>query len=156
MCPGCATPYPLEERFCSRCGMPLVYSGADSAPESERRERARKIRPQYVEGELVGVARGRNQAEAEFIQGLLLEEGVPSLLRRSRGFDVPDYLAAGPRDVLVPASGAATARDVLLQAELLPSQDASGVASPVRLLIGLLAAVVVVAVVLWLGTELIG
>ena len=156
MCPGCATPYPLEERFCSRCGMPLVYSGADSAPESERRERARKIRPQYAEGELVGVARGRHQAEAEFIQGLLLEEGVPSLLRRSRGFDVPDYLAAGPRDVLVPASGAATARDVLLQAELLPSQDASGVASPVRLLIGLLAAVVVVAVVLWLGTELIG
>ena len=116
MCPGCATPYPLEERFCARCGMPLVYAGADSAPESERRERARKIRPQYVEGELVGVARGRNQAEAEFIQGLLLEEGVPSLLRRSRGFDVPDYLAAGPRDVLVPASGAATARDVLLQA----------------------------------------
>ena len=56
----------------------------------------------------------------------------------------------------MPASGAATARDVLLQAELLPSQDASGVASPVRLLIGLLAAVVVVAVVLWLGTELIG
>ena len=156
MCPGCATPYPLEERFCSRCGMPLVYSGADSAPESERRERARKIRPQYVEGELVGVARGRNQAEAEFIQGLLLEEGVPSLLRRSRGFDVPDYLAAGPRDVLVPASGAATARDVLLQAELLPSQDASGVTSPARLLIGLLVAVVVVAVVLWLGTELIG
>jgi hypothetical protein len=149
MCPGCATPYPLEERFCARCGIPLVYAGADSAPESERRERARKIRPQYVEGELVGVARGRNQAEAEFIQGLLLEEGVPSLLRRSRGFDVPDYLAAGPRDVLVPAAGAATARDVLLQ-------DASGVASPIRLLIGLLAAVVVVAVVLWLGTELIG
>ena len=37
MCPGCATPYPLEERFCARCGMPLVYAGADSAPESERR-----------------------------------------------------------------------------------------------------------------------
>ena len=56
------------------------------------------------------VAGGRNQAEAEFIQGLLLEEGVPSLLRRSRGFDVPDYLAAGPRDVLVPESGAPAAR----------------------------------------------
>lgn len=155
-CPRCATTYPLEERFCARCGMPLVHSGTESAPESERRERARKIRPQYAEGELVGVARGRNQAEAEFIQGLLLEEGVPSLLRRSRGFDVPDYLAAGPRDVLVPASGAATAREVLLEAELAPSQGASGVASPARLLVGLLVAVVVVAVVLWLGTELIG
>jgi hypothetical protein len=156
MCPGCATTYRLDERFCARCGMPLVYTGGQPEPQSERRERARKIRPQYAEGELVGVARGRNQAEAEFIQGLLLEEGVPSLLRRSRGFDVPDYLAAGPRDVLVPASGAATAREVLLQAELLPSQAASGVASPARLLIGLLVAVVVVAVVLWLGTELVG
>ena len=155
-CPGCATTYPLDERFCARCGMPLVYAGAEASPESERRERARKIRPQYAEGELVGIARGRNQAEAEFIQGLLLEEGVPSLLRRSRGFDVPDYLAAGPRDVLVPASGAATAREVLRQAELLPTHAADGVASPARLLIGLLVAVVVVAVVLWLGTELIG
>ena len=34
---------------------------------------------------------------------MLLEEGIPSLLRRSGGFDVPDFLAAGPRDVLVPA-----------------------------------------------------
>ena len=51
---------------------------------------------------LVRVAGGRNQAEAELIQGLLLEEGVPSVLRRTAGFDVPDYLAAGPRDVLVP------------------------------------------------------
>ena len=50
---------------------------------------------------------------------MLLEEGVPSMLRRSRGFDVPDMLAAGPRDVMVPASGAAAAREVLLQAELL-------------------------------------
>ena len=156
MCPGCATSHPLDERFCARCGMPLVYTGGQPAPRGERRERARKIRPQYAEGDLVGVARGRNQAEAEFIQGLLLEEGVPSLLRRSRGFDVPDFLAAGPRDVLVPASGAPAAREVLLQAELLPGQPASGIASPARLLIGLLLAVVVVAVVLWLGTELVG
>jgi hypothetical protein len=158
MCPACAATYPLEERFCSLCGMPLVYAGTRSqaGPETERHERARKIRPQYAEGELVGIARGRNQAEAEFIQGLLLEEGVPSLVRRSRGFDVPDYLAAGPRDVLVPASGAATAREVLLQAEVLPSQGASGVDSPARLLVGLLVAVAVVALVLWLGTQLIG
>jgi hypothetical protein len=158
MCPACAATYPLEERFCSLCGMPLVYAGTQrrAGPRTERHERARKIRPQYAEGELVGIARGRNQAEAEFIQGLLLEEGVPSLVRRSRGFDVPDYLAAGPRDVLVPASGAATAREVLLQAEVLPSQGASGVDSPARLLVGLLVAVAVVALVLWLGTQLIG
>ena len=49
------------------------------------------------------VAAARHQAEAEFLQGLLLEEGIPSLVRRSGGFDVPDFLAAGPRDILVPA-----------------------------------------------------
>ena len=65
--------------------------------------------------DLVVVARAQNQAEAEFIQELLRAEGVPSTLRRAPGFDVPDFLAAGPRDVLVPPSAEATARDVLLQ-----------------------------------------
>ena len=100
--------------------MPLVYAGTlgVDAPVTARQERARKIKPQFTEGELVKVAAGRHQAEAELIQGLLLEEGVPSMLR-SAGFDVPDMLAAGPRDVLVPRSGAEAAREVLLQAELL-------------------------------------
>ena len=108
VCPSCAETYPLDDRFCARCKMPLVYAGAQGieAPVTPTHERARKIKRQYAEGDLVRVAGGRNQAEAEFIQGLLLEEGVPSMLRRSAGFDVPDYLAAGPRDVLVPASGA--------------------------------------------------
>jgi uncharacterized protein YbaR (Trm112 family) len=154
-CPSCATTYPLEERFCPRCRMPLVYAGPSGlqAPATDRHERARKIKPQYAEGDLVRVAGGRNQAEAEFIQGLLLEEGVPSLLRRSAGFDVPDYLAAGPRDVLVPASGVDTARDVLLQAELVSPEPER--VSPVRLALGLLVALAVVAAVLWAGTELV-
>jgi hypothetical protein len=104
-------------------------------------------------GDLVTVAHGRNQAEAEFIQALLREEGVPSMLRRTRGFDVPDMLAAGPRDVLVPRAGAATARDVLLQAEMLDT--AVEPQRPGRVLAGLLAAVVLVAVVAWVGTELL-
>jgi len=115
VCPSCATPHPADERFCSRCGMPLTYAGRGDIdmPVSAAHARARKIKPQYSEGELVRVAAARNQAEAELIQGLLLEEGIPSLVRRSGGFDVPDFLAAGPRDVLVPASGAQAARDVL-------------------------------------------
>jgi len=40
-----------------------------------------KSSPQIVDGELVKVARAQNQAEAEFVQGLLLEMGVPSILR---------------------------------------------------------------------------
>ena len=103
--------------------MPLVRAGATEVeePRDERHARARKIRPEYTRGELVRVAGGRNQPEAELIQGLLLEEGVPSLLRRTAGFDVPDFLAAGPRDVLVPESGAAVAREALRQSELAPS-----------------------------------
>ena len=40
------------------------------------------------------------------------------MARRTRGFDVPDFLAAGPRDILVPESGAELARDLLRQADV--------------------------------------
>jgi hypothetical protein len=109
--------------------MPLVRPGGESldAPLSDAHERARKINPVFTEGDLVRVAGGRHQSEAELIQNLLLEWGVPSVLRRSAGFDVPDFLAAGPRDVLVPEAGADTAREVLLQADLAPKTgDRSG------------------------------
>jgi hypothetical protein len=122
-CPRCALRYPLEERFCAKCGMPLTYAGRLNAeqPVTERHERARKVKPVYSRGELRQVAIGRQQPEAEFIQMLLLEEGVPSTLRRTAGFDVPDMLAAGPRDVLVPESGLEVAREVLLQADIEPA-----------------------------------
>jgi Putative prokaryotic signal transducing protein len=77
------------------------------------RQRARLVRPSYTDGPLVKVARARHQAEAEMIENLLLEQGIPALSRRSGGFDVPDFLASGPRDILVPASGAEAAREVL-------------------------------------------
>ncbi len=73
------------------------------------------------------VVGARNLTEADFIQNLLLEEGIPSMQRRARGFDVPDFLAAGPRDILVPASGVPAAREVLLQSELLPTGHAQAV-----------------------------
>jgi hypothetical protein len=125
LCPSCALRHPLEDRFCRSCGMPLTYAGAEAPVQttSPVHERARKVDPRYSEGEVVRVAGGRHQAEAEMIQGMLLEEGVPSVLRRSPGFDVPDFLAAGPRDVMVPLSGYEAARDVLLQAELAPRED---------------------------------
>lgn len=161
VCPSCATPHPAEERFCRDCGMPLIDARLPRDHDlvvTDRHERARKIKPQLSEGPLVKVASARHQAEAELIQGLLLEEGVPSMLRRSAGFDVPDMLAAGPRDIMVPRSGVETAREVLLEAELLPSaSDASSrsVVEPGRLLVGLLSALVLVALVAWIGTELL-
>jgi hypothetical protein len=160
VCPRCATTHGLDERFCPACGMPLVYAGhmGVDQPVTEAHERARKIKPQYSEGELVRVARAAHQAEAEFIQGLLLEEGVPSTVRRSAGFDVPDMLAAGPRDVLVPASGAEPARDVLLEARIVTpvDPDAAPITAPGRLLAGLLIGLAVVALLVWIGTEIAG
>jgi hypothetical protein len=122
-CPSCGREDDSGASFCASCGMPLVQPGAEplDAPLSEAHGRARKIDPAFTEGDLVRVAGGRNQAEAELIQGLLLEWGVPSILRRSAGFDVPDFLAAGPRDVLVPSAGVETAREVLLQADMAPT-----------------------------------
>jgi hypothetical protein len=119
----------------------------------ELRQRVRKIKPQLSEGELVRVIGAANQAEAEMIQGMLLEEGVPSMVRRARGSDVPDFLAAGRRDIMVPASGVVTAREVLLQADLLSDQTPA--TSPGRVLAGLLVAVVLVGIVVWLGAELL-
>jgi len=64
-------------------------------------------------GRLVKVAWASQQAEAELIQGLLREHGIPSMARRAAGFDVPDYLAAGPREVMVAEENAERAREVL-------------------------------------------
>jgi hypothetical protein len=164
-CPRCATRYPLEERFCTECGMPLTYAGKVNVEEaaSGLREQARKVNPEYTRGDLRRVATARHQPEAELIQMLLLEEGVPSTLRRSAGFDVPDFLAAGPRDVLVPESGLETARAVLHQSEIIEDPNAvrTGTSqTPARralaLMLALLAGAAVLALLVWLVITLNG
>ncbi len=157
-CPGCGTRAGATERFCPDCGLPLVLSEAIGSERleppdvSERRRRARLVKPQLAEGPLVKVAWVRNQAEGEFLQSLLLEQGVPSLLRRAAGFDVPDMLFAGPRDVLVAASGLETARETLLDAGLnlgAGERPARPVVRPGPLLAGLLVALIAGAAVMW-------
>lgn len=49
------------------------------------------------------------------LQGLLLGADIPSVLKRSRGFDNPDFLAAGPHDVFVNSDLAQKARGVLAE-----------------------------------------
>lgn len=152
VCPRCSQRFAGDIRFCPDCRLPLVLEpgGEGAHYESERHRRLRKVKPQLSEGELVKVAWARNESEGEFIQGLLLEEGVPSMLRRSAGFDVPDFLAAGPRDVMVPISGAQTAREVLLQADVISGEPAARPVDPGRLLVGLLAALAIGALLVWL------
>jgi hypothetical protein len=140
--------------------MPLVLAaaGVEVPPPNEAAERARKIKPEYARGPLVRVAGGRNQAEAELIQNLLLEEGIPSMFRRSAGFDVPDMLAAGDRDVLVPESGAEAARDLLMAAELMPSGDAPRYEgpNPLKLLIAFVIGATITTLIAWALITLTG
>ena len=155
VCPRCALPHRIDERFCRNCGMPLVYAETDDRePVTEAHERARKIRPQYAHGDLRRVTGARSMADGEMIQAILLDHGIPSMLRRARGFDVPDFLAAGPRDVLVPESGYEMARDLLAGSDMLsvetPPERLPGIGSPGRLALGLIAAVGIAALVVYL------
>jgi hypothetical protein len=119
VCPTCARARPPSERFCDACGMPLVHSSAAEHTASERQRTARKIKPEYAQGPLVKVTHLTNQPEAEFIAGLLLEEGIPCLLLEE---GIPCLLRnpvagysplIGPREVMVPESGAEAAREAL-------------------------------------------
>ena len=160
-CPRCANKFALSERFCPDCQMPLVYAGSrEQAPITEAHEKARKVKPQYVGGELVRVAGGRNLAETELIQGMLLEEGIPSMQRRSRGSDVPDFLAGGRRDIMVPEAAYEAAHALLSDAEdsgLPGPEPIAGGSSderPLRLFIGILAAFGIALGIVYLLYEL--
>jgi len=65
-------------------------------------------------GDLVKVASTQTAMEAEMIQGLLSDHGIPSMLRRPYGFGSSyAMLGAGPHQVLVPEAAAERAREVL-------------------------------------------
>ncbi len=137
--------------------MPLVPNGEIiEEPTSEAHERARKIDPKFTRGPLVRVAGALQQPEAEMIQALLLEQGVPSVVRRSAGFDVPDFLAAGPRDILVPESGAETAREALYGAGLDQRVATSARPDPRQVMLvvaGIFGTGALVALIVWLITQ---
>ncbi len=114
-------------------------------------------------GDLVKIAFARNQVEGEMLQGLLTEAGIPSVLKRSFGFDNPDFLSSGPRDVMVNAGAAERARGVLadvliedekdevaeLEGERRLARGETGPTSPARLAFWLIAAVIVGFLLVW-------
>lgn len=114
-------------------------------------------------GPLVKVAFARTQPEAEMLQGLLSEAHIPSILKRSGGFDNPDFLAAGPRDLFVVADLAKKAREVLADTLLEDEGDEmaeieqqrrlargeSGVVSPTRLAFWIGVAVIGAFILVW-------
>ena len=66
-----------------------------------------------MEERCVKVAVAPNETEALLMDGVLKDAGVPALIQRAPGFDAPDFLAAGPRDVLVPGALLEEARQLL-------------------------------------------
>ena len=61
----------------------------------------------------VRVAAAPDESVALLMDGVLKDAGIPSLIQRAAGFDAPDFLAAGPRDVMVPGSLVEEAKQVL-------------------------------------------
>jgi len=119
-------------------------------------------------GDLVKIAFARNQVEAEMLQGLLSEAGIPSVLKRSFGFDNPDFLSSGPRDVMVNAGDAQRAKDLLadtmiederdevaeLEGERRLARGETGEPSPARLAFWILAVGAGGFLLLWLLYEI--
>jgi Putative prokaryotic signal transducing protein len=118
-------------------------------------------------GDLVKIAFARNQVEGEMLQGLLTEAGIPSMLKRSIGFDNPDFLPSGPRDVMVRADSAKRAREVLadvmiedehdeaveLEGERRLARGETGAPSPARLAFWILVVALGGFLLLWLLTQ---
>ncbi len=102
------------------------------------------------------------------LQGLLTEEGIPSVLKRSGGFDNPDFLAAGPHDVLVNSESAQKARAVLAdtmvesedeeRAELNEqsrlSRSGATETTPARLALWIAVAFIGAAIIVWILYQL--
>ncbi|MGE0067148.1 MAG: DUF2007 domain-containing protein [Solirubrobacterales bacterium] len=119
-------------------------------------------------GKLVKVAFARNQAEAEMLQGLLTEAGIPSVLKRSGGFDNPDFLAAGPHDVMVNSDVAQKAREVLadtmvesedeeraeLNEQIGLSRPGATETTPARLALWVFVAFLGAAIIVWILYQL--
>jgi len=119
------------------------------------------------EGDLVKVAFARNEVEGEMLQGLLSEVGIPSVLKRSLGFDNPDFLSSGPRDLMVNRNDAQRAREVLadvmiederdevaeLENERRLARGESPGPSPVQLAFWLIVVAVGGFLLLWLLTQ---
>jgi Putative prokaryotic signal transducing protein len=119
-------------------------------------------------GKLIKVGFARNQAEAEMLQALLLESDIPSILKRSGGFDAPEFLAAGPRDIWVNQGHAEEARrilaETLTESESDEREDLEGEAhlratggdpiSPGRLALYVGGAFIVAIIIIWIVYEI--
>ena len=64
-----------------------------------------RLRPEYAQGELVAVTTVGHPVEAEMLRDMLMAEGIPSMVRAARSWNVIDLAGAGRHEVLVRESG---------------------------------------------------
>jgi len=156
VCPGCGASRPAAELFCPDCRLPLVYDPDQAVPVklSERRsgleDQAAAVGGRAGQGR-VGSQSGRGRVHP----GPAARGGSPEHAPPQCRFDVPDFLAAGPRDVLVARSGESTARQVLLEAEIVKPGSTVPQTAPVRMFAGMLVALVAASLILWLLYEVL-
>ena len=112
---------------------------------------------------LVKVAFARTEPEAELIQGLLAEAGIPSVLHRILPM-AGGYYMPGPVDVMVAAEAAPRARQVLaetfvesedqerleLEEERRLARGETGIVSPGKLAFWIIAIAITSFILLWL------
>jgi hypothetical protein len=138
ICPFCGSEFELGASACPSCDLPLLTT----EPAHVGALAVRAPRREFASGELRCVAVAANQVEADMLESLLRSEGIPCLVRRSFGADVPDFLAAGRRDILVPEGGLAAARNLL---QLPASSRDLPAPSPLALALAVLAGLLFVA-----------
>jgi hypothetical protein len=149
-CPYCGVEFEYGASACPSCDLPLLTAYNEDNLALDRRSRIgmlavadRRPRPEYSTGDLRCVVVALNQAEADMLEDMLRTEGIPCVVRRSGRADVPDFLAAGRREILVPEGGLAAARD-LLQIE--PSTSTLPQTSPIALAAAVFAGFLVIVV----------
>jgi hypothetical protein len=111
----------------AEAGAALARVLAEPSPalEAPRNATAAPIGAVQPDG-TVRVAVAANQAEAELLQGVLHDVGIPSTWRRTGG-DLPELLAAGYREIYVPEEAADEAQALLATLET-PASDEPEVA----------------------------
>jgi hypothetical protein len=92
-----------------------------AVPDSPRSATAGPVGDLQPDG-TVRVAVAANQAEAELLQGVLTDAGIPSNWRRTGG-DLPELLAAGYREIYVPEAAASEAQALLATLEATDSEQ---------------------------------
>ena len=103
-----------DERFCEDCGLPLVRAGVRAAAEVRARASAPARSARATPRARSCAPRGRATRRRRSSSRACCSRRASRRSRAARAASTcPDFLAAGPRDILVPSSGLEAAREIL-------------------------------------------